>query len=220
MIAEPSRGSLEAQLRIENISGANYHDIPSEDFGFDCKSCLYWEMDWGRSVHEVREPEATKREWFTNASGFYGPCGKLVYDGDKVVAWAQYAPATCFPRAGGYHARPSSDAFLITCLAVAPSHRGSGIATLLLSTILRDLEERGITAVETFAKRKGSDSPSGPVGLYLKMGFKVKADDPEIPLLRFEIHPLPSKILQEKTEGGFANVRVTRDYPQGSRVVH
>jgi ribosomal protein S18 acetylase RimI-like enzyme len=162
---------------------------------FDCKSCLYWEMEWGRSVHDLQEPQAEKREWFTTASGFYGPCGKLVYDGDRVVAWAQYAPAACFPRAGGYHTRPSSDAHLITCLAVAPSHRHRGVGTLLLSTIIRDLEERGITAVETFAKRNGSNNPSGAIGLYLKLGFKVEADDPELPLLRFDIHPLPSKII-------------------------
>jgi GNAT superfamily N-acetyltransferase len=221
MIAEPNRfdGKKESQLRVENVSGSNYHDIPGVDFGFDCKSCLYWEMEWGQSVHEGRESETAKREWFTNASGFYGPCGKLVYDGDKVVAWAQYAPATCFPRVGGYHTRPSSDAFLITCLAVAPSHRHTGIATLLLSTIIRDLEERGVTAVETFAKRNGSDNPSGPVGLYLKVGFKVKAEDPELPLLRFDIHPLPRKIIQN-SPAEFSNIRVARDFPQGSRVLH
>jgi GNAT superfamily N-acetyltransferase len=222
MIAEPDKvpRRIESNVRIENISGSNYHDIPSTELGFDCKSCLYWEMDWGQSARETLEPDATKREWFTNASGFYGPCGKLVYDGDQVIGWAQYAPATCFPRAGGYHTRPSSDAFLITCLVVAPSHRHAGIATLLLSSIIRDLEERGITAVETFAKRKGPENPSGPVGLYLKQGFKVQADDPELPLLRYEIHPLPTKILQQNSRTDFSNIRVTRDFPQGSRVVH
>lgn len=222
MIAEPNSflERAESQLRIENIAGSNYRDIPHDDFGLDCKTCLYWEMDWGQSPGAVPESETAKREWFTTASGFYGPCGKLVYDGDRVIAWAQYAPATCFPRAGGYHTHPSSDAYLITCLAVAPSHRDSGIATLLVSTIIRDLEERGVTAVETFAKRNGSDNPSGPVGLYLKLGFKVKAEDPELPLLRFDIHPFPRKIIQQNSTADFSNVRVARDLLQGSRVLH
>ena len=210
----------EAHLRIENVSGSNYDDIPSASFGFDCKSCLYWEMEWGQSAHEVREPDAAKRHWFTTASCFYGSCGKLVYEDDRVIGWAQYAPASCFPRAGGYHTHPSDDAYLITCLAVAPSHRGRGVATWLLSTIIRDLEERGVTAVETFAKRNDANNPSGPVGLYLKLGFKVKADDPELPLLRLDIHPLPSKILQYNTPSDFSNIQVTRDFPQGSRVLH
>lgn len=222
MIAEPeaAHGKTESSVRIENISGSNYHDIPSTDFGFDCKSCLYWEMEWGQSVGRTVEPDATKRQWFTNASGFYGPCGKLVYDGDEVIAWAQYAPATCFPRAGGYHTRPSNDAFLIACLVVAPSHRHAGIASLLLECIIHDLEERGVTAVETFAKRKGSDNPSGPLGLYLKQGFKVKADDPELPLLRYEMRPLPTKILQQNTHPDFNNVRVPQDFLQGFQVIH
>lgn len=222
MIAEARRSpsNAESRIRIENVSGSNYHQIPDGDFGFDCKSCLYWEMEWGQSVREVREAEAAKRQWFTTSSGFYGPCGKLVYDGDKVVAWAQYAPATCFPRAGGYHTHPSNDAYLITCLAVAPSYRHKGVATTLLSTIIRDLEERGVSAIETFAKRNGSNNPSGPVGLYLKNGFKIKADDLELPLLRLEIHPFPSKIPQQNTTGDFSNILVTKDFPQGSRVLH
>jgi hypothetical protein len=36
MIAEAKgvSGSMEAQLRIENVSGSNYHDVPDADFGF------------------------------------------------------------------------------------------------------------------------------------------------------------------------------------------
>jgi ribosomal protein S18 acetylase RimI-like enzyme len=111
----------------------------------------------------------------------------------------------------------ASDAYLITCLAVTPSHRSLGIATLLLSTIIRDLEERGVTAVETFAKRNGSNNPSGPVGLYLNQGFKVKGEDLELRLLRFDIHPLPRKIIQQNGTD-FSNVRVARDFLQGSRL--
>ena len=222
MIAEPKQSPRngETEIRIENISGSNYHNIPSGDFGFDCKSCLFWEMEWGQSIHEIREPEAAKRQWFNMSSSFYGPCGKIVYDGDRVVAWAQYGPAECFPRAGGYHTRPGNDAYLITCLAVAPSHRRRGVGTLLLSSIIRDLEERGVTAVETFAKRNGSNNPSGPVGLYFRQGFKVKAEDPELPLLRLEIRPIPTRILQQRTSQDFSNIQVSRDFPRGSRVIH
>lgn len=220
MIAEPKQAEKNGEIRIENVSGSNYHDIPDADFGFDCKSCLYWEMEWGQSIHTVPEPEAAKRQWFTSSSTLYGPCGKIAYDGDKVVAWAQYAPATCFPRAGGYHARPSSDAYLITCLAVTPSYRNQGVGSTLLSSIVQDLRERGVTAVETFAKKSGSNNPSGSVGLYLNQGFIVKADDPELPLLRLDIQPLPSRIPQIKSSPDFSNVHVSRNFPRGTQVIH
>ena len=220
MLADAKRGETNAPIRIENVSGSNYHDLPGADFGLDCKSCLYWEMEWGQSIHTVPEPDAAKRQWFTASSALYGPCGKLAYDGDKVVGWAQYAPATCFPRAGGYHARPSSDAYLITCLAVAPQYRNQGVGTTLLSSIVEDLRERGVTAVETFAKKSDSNNPSGPVGLYLTQGFKVKADDPELPLLRLDILPLPSRILQARSSPDFSNVHVSRNFPRGTQVIH
>jgi hypothetical protein len=48
----------------------------------------------------------------------------------------------------------------------------------------------------------------------------VKAEDPELPLVRFDIHPLPSKIIQKNSTANFGNLRVARDYLQGSRVLH
>ncbi len=131
--------------------------------------------------------EVLKRTWFNRAGSIFGPCGKLLYLDGKVVAWAQYAPASCFPHAQAYHTFPSQDAYLITCLAVAPSHRNKGYGEMLLKSVIDDLRLRGVKAVETFARRGSPDNPSGPVEFYLKKGFRITADDGKFPLLRFEL---------------------------------
>lgn len=49
----------------------------------------------------------------------------------------------------------------------------------------------GLRAVETFARRGSPNNPSGPLEFYLKQGFKVKADDEFLPLLRLDLQQAP-----------------------------
>jgi len=41
---------------------------------------------------------------------------------------------------------------------------------------------RGVTAVETFARKGRADNPSGPVGFFFGKGFGTYRDDAEFPL--------------------------------------
>jgi len=181
----------EASARIVDISGANYDDIPRDYFSHaSCQSCLYWETEAAKSG-SAREREVLKRVWFNRVGSIFGPCGKLVYVNSRVVAWAQYAPANSFPRAATYRNYPSEDAYLISCLAVSPEVRRRGYGEMLLRAIIDDLRGRGVKAVETFAKKDGSDNPSGPVEFFLERGFRVLLDDEQFPLLRFELEKVP-----------------------------
>lgn len=187
---EDAAVSLEPGTRIVDVSGSNYQDIP--DFGpISCRSCLRWEMGNGSGHGPGGDREALKRNWFNGVNFVYGPCGKLVYHNGKVVAWAQYAPANCFPKSGAYHSYPSQDAYLITCLVVAPKYRRRGFGEMLLRAIIEDLRGRGLKAVETFAMKNGENNPSGPVELYRSAGFKTEADDEHLPLLRLELQEIP-----------------------------
>jgi len=178
------------EMKIVDISGSNYQDIPDSYFTHSsCKSCLYWETE--EASLDSKDREALKRKWFNSAGTIFGPCGKLVYHDGKVVAWAQYAPATSLPNARTYHTYPSEDAYLISCLAVAPGYRQRGIGETLLRAVVDDLRLRGLRAVETFARRGRPNNPSGPVEFYLKQGFKVKADDEFLPLLRLDLQQVP-----------------------------
>ncbi len=176
------------EFKVVDVSGVNYGDIPDDYFTHSsCRSCLYWEETQGSKGRDPEERERFKRKWFNNASLVFGSCGKLVYHDGRVVAWAQYAPASTLAGAATHHSYPSEDAYLITCLAVAPDWRGRGLGKTLLKAIVEELQLRGVRAVETFARKGGSNNPSGPVELYLQEGFKVKADDKLFPLLRLDL---------------------------------
>ncbi len=180
-------------LRIVDITGANYQDIPQDYFTHSsCRSCLYWENGSLPRDREAGERETEKRRWFNSISLVFGPSGKLVYDNGRVVGWAQYAPANCFPKARAYHAYPSDDAYMISCLAVKPEYRSRGVGEVLLRAVIEDLRARGLKAVETFARRGSSNNPSGPLELYLKAGFSIKADNEFLPLLRLELGQVPA----------------------------
>jgi ribosomal protein S18 acetylase RimI-like enzyme len=186
--ARPAFRKTGPRLRIVDITGANLGDIPDDYFSHSsCRSCLYWEDGGTPSARTTEDSEVEKRRWFNSISMIFGPSGKLVYQADAVVGWAQYAPASCFPRVRSYHVCPSEDAYLITCLAVKPDHRDRGIGESLLRAVTEDLRARGIKAVETFARRGNAKNPSGPLELYEKVGFRVKTDDEYLPLLRLEL---------------------------------
>jgi ribosomal protein S18 acetylase RimI-like enzyme len=184
----------ENELKIVDITGAHYEDIPDHYFSHsNCRSCLFWENGKTSDLQTTEEREVEKRRWFNSINLVFGPSGKIAYQDGVVVGWAQCAPASCFPRVTSYHTYPSEDAFLISCLAVKPDHRNRGIGMILLKAVINDLRARKLKAVETFARKGNANNPSGPAELYLKAGFKVKTDDEIFPLLRLELNPAVSE---------------------------
>ena len=173
---------------IVDISGANYDDIPENFTRNSCKSCVYWEKGNASFSCPIAEKEVSKRNWFNTYSFIHGSCGKLVYHNGKVVAYAQYAPGPTFQMSKMYHTYPSEDAYLITCLLVAPGYRHQGFGRILLKSIVDDLRARGVNAVETFARKDSEYNPSGPSRFYNQFGFVTKVDNARLPLLRFELH--------------------------------
>jgi GNAT superfamily N-acetyltransferase len=140
----------------------------------------------------VSEGEFSKKlAWLRRVRKEWGSCGKLLFVGNEVVGYAQYALAQFLPGAKGYPAGPvSEDAVLLACLFIPkPKFRGKGLGGLLLEAILEELSARGPQAVETFARRGSAENPSGPVEFYLRHGFSVLRDDPEFPLLRRDLIP-------------------------------
>lgn len=158
-------------------------DIPRDFLERDCRSCLYW-LD--REGNVGVQSETVKSDWFRTTAGIVGPCGKILYLENEPVAWTHYGPAYSLPRALTYHARPSSDAYLIACLVVAPGFRRHHIGEAVLKKVLEDIQAREVRAVEVFARKGSEENPAGPIELYLRAGFTIKADDPMFPLLRYE----------------------------------
>lgn len=175
--------SRKTLLRVRDITSSA--DVPNGLLEKDCRSCLYW-LDRTQNGQNSLQSETVKSDWFSTTSNIIGPCGKVLCLDDEPVAWVHYGPSHALPRAFTYATRPSDDAYLIACLVVAPGFRRHHIGRQLLQIVLNDVRRRGVRAVEVFGRKGSEENPAGPMELYLKAGFHVKADDPMFPLLRYE----------------------------------
>lgn len=126
-----------------------------------------------------------KIAWLRRTNELFGNCGKIAYVDGVAEGFAQYAPPGFFPRVAEYQAGPpSQEAVLISCLFI-PRHRFRtlGLGSHLLDNVLAELKQKGIGAVETFARKGKADNPSGPAAFYFRNGFSIYRDDAEYPLL-------------------------------------
>jgi GNAT superfamily N-acetyltransferase len=180
-------------IEIVNLSEENLVDAPEwSAHPFSCKYCIYWEYPEERvdaASEQQQEMSDKKRAWFRRTLREFGNCGKILYADGRGTGYAQYAPPGRLPNSAEYDAGPpSDDAVFLSCLFIAqPQLRGSGLGSRLLRSIIDDLTARGVTAVETFARKGNPENPSGPVELYLRNGFGIHKDDREFPLMRLEL---------------------------------
>jgi ribosomal protein S18 acetylase RimI-like enzyme len=175
-------------LRHETVSQQNLNRLPTfRLFPYSCRYCAYWEStgDFDEKVAQS-EAERVKREWFKNASEQFGNCGVIVYSDDDPVGYAQYSSPKFLPRIREYASGPpDDDAVFLSCLYVPKRElRGMGIGKYLLETVEADLQRRGYTAIETFARKGSESSPAGPLEFYLKHGFSIAKERDEFPLVR------------------------------------
>jgi len=180
------------KIEIANLTEESLQDAPEwESHPFSCKYCLYWECPPEAGPATLTRDEALRRktDWLRRTNALFGHCGKLAYVDGVAAGYAQYAPAELLPVAASYPAGPpSSHAVLISCLFVPQRRfRGLGLASRLLESVLAESRQRGVTAVETFARRGRADNPSGPEGFYLARGFRTLRDDAEFPLLHLDL---------------------------------
>jgi GNAT superfamily N-acetyltransferase len=175
------------KIKIINITEENLKDAPDS-----CKHCIYWEFpdEYVNSVNDKKEKMIQKKlKWLRDTNRLFGNCGKMLYVDGKAVGYSQYAPPKFLPCSADYQAGPpSKNAVLISCLFVSKRQvRRSGLGSKLLQSIIDDLKERRIKAVETFAGKDNVNNPSGPVEFYLRNRFRIYKDDKEFPLMRLEL---------------------------------
>lgn len=183
-------------IKIADLTKANLDSMPIwEDYPFSCKYCLFWQCpdEYRRFKRAEKQTLIRKKSlWLQDTKRLFGECGKLLSMNGVPIAYAQFAPPEFLPGSAFYQsATPDYDAVLLSCLYIPKQkNRGKGYGTHLLESILIDLKGRGVTAVETFARKANPENPSGPVSFYIKNGFKIVKDDIEFPLLRMEISGL------------------------------
>jgi len=180
-------------VEIINLTEENLVDAPEwPGHPFSCKYCIYWEYPEecvDAATERKEEMFANKLSWLQRTIKEFGNCGKLLYIEGKGVGYAQYAPPGHLPNSAEYDSGPpSDDAVLISCLFIAQEQfRGSGLGNRLLHSIIDELREKGIEAIETFGRKGNRENPSGPVEFYLRNGFRIQKDDKEFPLMRLDL---------------------------------
>ena len=177
------------KIVVANLTEENLRDTPQwEAPPFSCGCCTYWEFPEecvGPATGTRDSSICSKTDWLRRTSNLFGNCGKIAYLDNMAIGYAQYAPPAFFPNLASYPAGPASpEAVFISCLYIPQNRlRRLGLGSQLLNAILDELRQRGIRAVETFARKGRTDNPSGPVEFYLKHGFGTHRDDAEFPLL-------------------------------------
>lgn len=181
-------------LEIVDLTEENLIVAPEWDnHPFSCKYCIYWEYPEecvDPATEQKQEMLTKKLSWLQTVTKEFGTCAKLVYGDREPIGYAQYAPAHYLPRSASYTSGPpSDDAVLISCLFIPRAElRRLGVGSQLLHSIIRELKkEKKKKAIETFARRGGSDNPSGPLEFYLRNEFRIHRDDEEFPLMRLDL---------------------------------
>lgn len=170
--------------RIVDVGLENLSSVPSEVL-----ECVFWETD----LDEPPDPRFHKEEWFSSTLLEWGPCGKLLVEGEEAVAFAQFAPPSLFPRVAGYRAgRVSPDAVYLAYCYVARGRRGRGVGSQLVRAVARDLVDRGYKAVESLGQADWEGGWVLPQGFLGANRFAVIRPDPEVPLMRLELFGVAS----------------------------
>lgn len=171
--------------KIVAISSDCIQDLPKP-----CRGCFYWESAPHCETHQDKEAAQLKAEWFQETLSDRGECGRILYQGGQVLAYAQYGPGSYFPRTRSYLTGDiSGDAAFLSCLYVVEEVRGKGIGRIMLRGIEKDLYKKGFRALETLVG-KTEKKHVGPMDFYLKNGFFIHKQDLHFPLLRIEFRSI------------------------------
>ena len=126
--------------------------------------------------------------------GVFGSYAKVLLVDDEPVAYCQFGPLSAYPRATRlrdlYPELPRSPLpAVITCIATTSAARRHGYAHALLEDVLRDLAERGFSAIEAYPDlTRGTDETSGgQPSLWHDLGFVTAVDDERFPVMRREL---------------------------------
>jgi GNAT superfamily N-acetyltransferase len=165
--------------RIIDVTLDNLGRVPPP-----CLESVFWELADDPPV----DPRFEKEEWFSSTLLEWGPCAKLVVDGDRSVAYVQYAPASLFPRLKRFRCgEVSSDAVYLACCYVVEAERGRGQGRQLVREVGREVADRGYRAVEALGDWRWDGGWVLPAPFLGASGFTVIREDRRHPLMRLDL---------------------------------
>ena len=134
---------------------------------------------WGRRTWQENRAELAERIRSGRTTG------SVAYADGRVVAWCNASARSEFPEAT--IGDGDGDVGFVACFAIAPSHRGHGLARRLLEGSCDALAAAGKEAVEARPVTDPESAASayrGPLDLYLGSGFHQVGDGSEVTVRR------------------------------------
>lgn len=178
-------------IRPEPLTSDVLDALPSR-----CAACLFWELGNPRpdargsdAVDELAgDPRVQKHAWVGGQALDAGAPGRVIRDGDKVVAYALFAEAEQIaPRRPPIPAT-SDDALLLATVWVDPPARDRGLGRRLVQAAVKEAIARGLGAVEAYGDRRFREADCVlPAMFLLHEGFVVHREHPRHPLLRLDL---------------------------------
>jgi len=146
---------------------------------------------WSSCYCQCFYEDHTKIEWSARTAtanrdaarsriGTHEMLGYLAYSGEAVVGWCNAAPRNLLHALDAEPIHNLSDVGTILCFLVAPSHRGKGVASALLSAACEGFRSQGLRVAEANPRptaRGAADNHFGPLNMYLKAGFLLWKTD-------------------------------------------
>ena len=172
--------------RLVNITLDNLDDLPRR-----CRRCVFWELDpvSGEDAQASGSSDLEKEAWISSTLLEWGSCGKIVYVDSIPAGYVMYSPPMYVPRSLAFPTSPvSADAVLLTTGRILPEFEGGGLARMLVQGVAKDLQRRGVKAIEAFGDLKHAGPACILPAEYLTaVGFKTVRHHHRFPRLRLEL---------------------------------
>jgi len=176
--------------RLDASRRADFFRLHSEANGCGWCCCVaWWVPTWEGWGERTAEENLRLREALFDRGEYDG---YLLYADGAPAGWCQAGPRDRLEKlVRQYGLSPDPEAWALTCFLMAPPFRRRGLATDLLSEVVRDLRRRGVPRVQAFPKRGQNLEPddlwTGPESVFLSAGFAVLRSDSRRPVLELDL---------------------------------
>ncbi len=173
-------------MRVRELRMEDLDDLPAP-----CRGCAFWQTTSAARGGLPSDP-AAQDAWWQAVQLEWGVPGRAVWDDDRLVAYALFAPTVHLQRSRVLGPPASEDAMVLATVWVDPDHRRAGLARHLFPVVAREAVAHGIEAVEAYGTLVGAGAAHAPGGCVVTgeflehLGFRLHRSDLKTPLYRFE----------------------------------
>lgn len=168
--------------RVRVIDLDDLDDLPS-----GCRGCLFWQTAQAPVGRKSGDPQG-QDAWWRAVQLDWGTPAKGIWDGDRLVAYALFAPPEHFGRLRGFLMPASDDALVLATMWTAKGHRAAGHARHLLQVLARDAIAHDHAAIEAYGSTSAVEGECVLHGDFLEaLGFVLHRPRPAVSLYRLDL---------------------------------